>query len=36
MGQQLEIYKEVGAAAKLFQKYNLKSFAEVMGSRILA
>jgi glutamate synthase domain-containing protein 1 len=31
MGQQLEIYKEIGAAANLFQKYNLKTFAGSHG-----
>lgn len=31
MGQQLEIYKEVGAAANLFEKYDLKSFAGSHG-----
>ena len=31
MGQQLEIYKEVGAAANLFQKYNLQGFAGSHG-----
>ncbi len=31
MGQQLEIYKEVGAAANLFQKYDLQGFAGSHG-----
>lgn len=31
VGQQLEIYKEVGSAENLFQKYGLKSFAGTHG-----
>jgi len=31
MGQQLEIYKEIGAANHLFGKYNLKGFAGTHG-----
>lgn len=31
VGQQLEIYKEVGSAENLFQKYDLKSFAGSHG-----
>lgn len=31
MGQQLEIYKEVGAASNLFEKYNLEGFAGSHG-----